>query len=134
MAGDQVSRLLSFERRFGDPAHLLVTPHWAPGMESAASGRVERTGYLPLEEKSPPSPLHWRVGDRSGRKQSVGVRVKSFTKEGVRRTHLDDFSEVHDGNSIADMPNHREVVSDEQIGQPEAGLQVIEEVQNLGLN
>src|SRR5437763_17186384 len=47
---------------------------------------------------------------------------------------LDDLSEVHDGDPIAQVFHDGEVVGDEQIREIELLLQVLEQVQNLRLN
>ena len=52
----------------------------------------------------------------------------------LRRAHFDDLADVHHRHAVADMPNHAEVVCDEQIGQIEIFLQLAEEVEDLRLN
>ena len=43
--------------------------------------------------------------------------------EGTRSGQFDDLAQVHHRDPIADMPDHREIVSDEEIGQAELTLQ-----------
>ena len=50
------------------------------------------------------------------------------------RRQLDDAAEVHHRHAVADVLDHRQVVRDEQVGQPELGLQVLEQVEHLGLD
>ena len=47
---------------------------------------------------------------------------------------LHDLAEVHHGHAVRDVTDHREVVGDEQIGQPELGLEILEQVDDLGLD
>src|SRR5260370_9845060 len=47
---------------------------------------------------------------------------------------LDDLSEIHDGDAVADTLDDCEVVGDEQIGKPELALQVAQQVDHLGLH
>src|SRR5207247_1899973 len=47
---------------------------------------------------------------------------------------LDDLSEVHHRDAVADVPHHRKIVSDEQIRELEAILQVLEKVDDLRLD
>ena len=47
---------------------------------------------------------------------------------------LDDAAEIHHGDPVADMLDHREIVRDEQIGQPELVLQVHQQVDDLRLD
>src|ERR1700730_10893097 len=51
--------------------------------------------------------------------------------EGASVALLDDFAEIHDRDRVAHMRNRGEVVGDKEIGQPELGLQVGQQVQDL---
>ncbi len=42
--------------------------------------------------------------------------------------------EIHDRNSITDVSYHRQVVGDEEIGESESGLKLVEQVEDLGLD
>ncbi len=48
--------------------------------------------------------------------------------------HLYHLAEVHDGDSIGDVPHEREVVRDEQVGEIELALERLEEVDDLRAN
>ncbi|MMZ67459.1 hypothetical protein D1872_300470 [compost metagenome] len=50
-----------------------------------------------------------------------------------RRRKLNDFAKVHDRHAVADEFNDGQVMRDEHIGQAELLLQVLHEVQYLGL-
>src|SRR5207253_7299435 len=54
-------------------------------------------------------------------------------EELVAGRELDDAAEIHDRDALAEMPNHRQVVSNEQIGQAESFAQILEEVNDLSL-
>ena len=47
---------------------------------------------------------------------------------------LDDPTEIHDRDAIGDMPHDRQIVRDDQIGDAELGLQILEQVDDAGLN
>ncbi len=47
---------------------------------------------------------------------------------------LDELAEIHHRDAVADVLHHGEIVRDEQIGQPEALLQVLQEVDDLRLD
>ena len=60
-----------------------------------------------------------------------------MVRAGVERVpvrQLDDLAQVHDGNAVAHLPDNGEVVGNEQVGQAEAGLQVGQQRQDLGLD
>ena len=54
-------------------------------------------------------------------------------EDGVARTGLDDPAQVHDGDVMADVAHHAQVVRDEDIGQAQVALQVHQQVDDLRL-
>ncbi len=55
-------------------------------------------------------------------------------KEGISRRELDDLPEIHHRDPVRDVAHDREVVGDEQRGQPELGLEVLHQVDDLRLD
>ena len=51
----------------------------------------------------------------------------------VRIALLDDLSEIHDSNPVADMADDRQIVGNEEIGDTQLLLQISEQVDHLGL-
>ena len=49
------------------------------------------------------------------------------------RARFDDAAVVHDGDLIGKVGGHRKIVGDEEIGQTERGLQIEQEIGDLGL-
>ena len=47
---------------------------------------------------------------------------------------LDDLAQIHHRDAVADVAHDREVVGDEQVGQPEVRLEVFEQVDDLRLD
>ena len=47
---------------------------------------------------------------------------------------LHDLAQVHHGDPVGDVPDDRQVVRDEQVGQPELVLQVLQQVDHTGLH
>ena len=47
---------------------------------------------------------------------------------------LDQLADVHHRHAVADVLDHAQVVGHEQVGQPELLLQILEQVQDLGLD
>jgi hypothetical protein len=48
--------------------------------------------------------------------------------------HLNQLADVHDGNPVADVLHHAQVVGDEDVGQVQPLLQIEQQVQDLGLD
>ncbi len=63
-----------------------------------------------------------------------GVRVQRPCEEVGRVCQLDHLPEIHDRDPVGDVPDHGEIVCDEQVGQPEVLLQLDEQVEDLGLD
>ena len=56
------------------------------------------------------------------------------TQHLVDQAALDDAAEIHDGHLMRQIVDHREVMRDEQVGQPEVVLQCLEQIENLRLD
>jgi hypothetical protein len=89
---------------------------------------------LALQDDRNPGPFLLRVGEGDRRDQRLGVRVEWLFEDRVGVGGLDDAAQVHDGDAIRDVANHGQVVGDEEIGQTESGLQVRQQVHDLGLD
>src|SRR5438445_4169400 len=102
------------------------------GVEPAPGGRVRGARDVPGQE----DPLHLLVRVRHGDRGEEGlrVRVEGLTEQLARRRPLDDLSEVHHGHPLGDVVDHREVVRDEQVREAELALEVLQQVQDLGLD
>ena len=75
-----------------------------------------------------------RVGDRDRRHERLRVRVARVAEELLAVGQLDDAAQVHHRDAIADVLDHAHVVGDEEVGQPELALEVLEQVEDLGLD
>src|SRR5262249_57318236 len=69
---------------------------------------------------------HWHR-----REQRLRIGMARFGKNLWRRSALNDTPEVHHRHARGDVLHHREVVADEDVGEPKALLQVLEQVQDL---
>ena len=73
-----------------------------------------------------------RLGDRVH--QHLGVVVRRLLVERVARGDLAELAEVHHRDAVADVLDHGEVVGDEDQRQAVLGLEVLEQVEHLGLH
>lgn len=55
------------------------------------------------------------------------------TTQGIARHDLDDPAMLHDGQPVAHMRHHREVMADHHIGQIMFGAQIGQQIEDLGL-
>ena len=106
----------------------------AAGVEAAAGRRMQRARNVVGQPLAATSAAPRRVGGRHGGDQRLRIRVQ---RAGVQRAlvgELDDLAEIHHGDPAGDVLHHAEVVGDEQIGEPEFALQVLQQVHDLRLH
>ena len=95
---------------------------------------MERARDLPAEHRPLPARLELGVRDRDRRQERPGVGVQGLVVERLPVGQLHDPAQVHHGHAVGDVPHDREVVGDEEIGQAELRLEVLQEVDDLGLD
>ena len=66
--------------------------------------------------------------------ERLGVGMQRHLEQALLVGHLDDAAEIHDGDAVADVLDHGEVVGDEQVGELELLLQVDQQVDDLRLD
>src|SRR5215207_2305437 len=101
-------------------------------METAAGWRPDRARHVALEADA--LPLHGRVRDRHRREQRLGIGVLRHRVEVACARDLDDRAEIHHRHPRADVLDDRQVVRDEDVGEAELSLQVLEKVDHLRLD
>ena len=104
----------------------------AAGVEVAPRRRVGRARHLALERLGL-VPVAW-VGLRHRGQQRLRVRVQRPRVQLLRVGDLDHPADVHHHHPVGDVLHHRQVVADEQVGQPQSLLQVLQQVDDLGLH
>ncbi len=104
----------------------------AAGVEAAARRRVDGAGHVAREQN--PIFLPQGIGHRRGGKERLGVRVLGIAVEGRVGRGLDDLSQVHHQDPVAEVFHHRQVVGDDHERQVEFPFQPHEQVDDLGLD
>ena len=74
------------------------------------------------------------IGNRDRREQRDRVRVERVVVEVVGGRELHDLAEVHDRDPVGDVPDDRQVVRDEEVGELEVALQLLHQVDDLRLD
>jgi len=57
--------------------------------------------------------------------------MQRVVEQPVAIRQLDDAAEIHHGYTLPEMPHHREIVGDEQVGEAEALAQILKQVDDL---
>ena len=105
----------------------------AAGVERAARRHGHRVGGISGQPGR--REARRRVTDgREGAGERPGVRVAGVAQQGLGRSFLDDAARVHHRQPLGDGGQHREVVGDEDHGQPALGLDPRQEGEHLGLD
>ena len=103
-------------------------------VEAAGRRGVEWGGNIAGENDPVALAFSSRVWDGNGGEKGLSVRVEGFAVESVAGSEFDDLTEIHDGDAMAHGADDGEVVGDEEIGEAEAILKLLEEVDDLGLD
>src|SRR5665213_4592339 len=99
--------------------------------EAAAGWRVRRARHVALEHDPLAAPALPRLLDRNRRQQGLRVGMRRLLVDLMLRPDLDDLAEIHDGDAVADMPNARQGMRDEDVRQAEVPLKRFEQVHDL---
>src|SRR3954454_9788645 len=103
----------------------------AARVEAAAARRLAQVRWGTGDARE----RHDRPRERRERAHQPGrVRVERAAEEDVRGRRLDDLARVHDRDAIAELDEQREVVRDEQDGEAEPPLELLELLQDLALH
>ena len=101
-------------------------------MERTAGGLVDGAGHLALEHLALFGVVD--VRHRDGRQKGLGVGVKRLVVQSAAVCNLYDFSQIHHDDAVGHVLHHAQVMGNEQIGQIQFFLDVLHQVQHLGLN
>ncbi len=106
----------------------------AAGAEAAAGGDVRRGRHVSGEDDPLAVFAGLRVGDRHRREQCLGVGVGGVLVDLGVPSDLHDPAQVHDADPVGDVPDHGQVVGDEDVGEVELRLEAVQQVDHLGLH
>src|SRR5260221_2799574 len=104
----------------------------AARVEGAAGRRIERRGEFALQHDA--LALLAEIDTRRRGEQGLRVRVERALEDRLLRYLLGRPAEIHDEKIIGDVADDAEIVRDEEVGQAELVLQVVEQVEHLGLD
>src|SRR5690606_8907687 len=120
VAGSRMVPLARDQRRaLGCTDRLRIR---APRVEMAPRWRIDRAGQIAFERPSRFAPAGIRHRNRG--KQCAGVGVARIAKHVFRRADLYNPPEIHHRHTIRDMPDHRQIVGNEEVRKPELLLEV----------
>ena len=135
-AGDvQVAGNALMWRNRGQGGHLLLADCarlCAPCMKPTSRGRIDRIGGVAREGWNL-GPVVWiHRGDR--RQQCLRIRVAGICEQRFAVADLDHFAQVHDHHPVRHVAHDVQVVADENVGEAETLLEVLEQVEYLGFD
>ena len=132
VAGDEVTGggFLEFRRLLG----TAFAGIGAAGAEGAAGGGVQRAGDIPVQNDALVGPGDLGIRHRDGREQRLGIGVQRVLIDLRRVGQLHHLAQVHDRDAVADVPDDEKVVGDEEVRQPQALLELLKHIDDLGLD
>ena len=105
----------------------------AAGVELAARRRVDRRGQV-AGQADAFVPSGSMLDPRHRRQQGLGVGMARLLENGLSRPLLDHLAQVHHRDAVAHVADHGDVVGDEEVGEAEFALQLVEQRDDLRLN
>jgi hypothetical protein len=129
MTADEVSVATRLERRVFRAAAVLG--FGATGMKMAPLRALQRAGDLAGERRRDML-ADDRLGNRGEERNCVWVG--GSVEYILIASEFDDSTKVHNCDAVTNVPDDPEVVRNEHEAQPETGLQIGDEVQNLRLD
>src|SRR5688500_11415631 len=103
-------------------------------MQAATAWRVERARYLTLHDDALPPFFDGTRGHRHCGKQGLRVGMQRRRVKALFRRDLDNLAEIHNGDAVAQVADHGQVVGDEYVGKTEAFAQRFEQIDDLRLD
>lgn len=110
--------------RFFDPATVLN--HRAACTERTSCRRRKRTREVSFQDYPVSNTGELWICDRRRGQQCPRIGVLRVSPYLVTTRDLDQVSKVHHGNPVGDMLDDTQVVTDEQVGHAELGLQIFQ--------
>ena len=104
----------------------------AAGMEGAAAGGIDGAGNIAGEDDPLTLSLLLDVGD--GGKQGLGIGMAALFVDGLFGADLYHVAKIHDHDPVTEMLDDPQVEGDEHIGQVVLLLDVLHQIDDLGLD
>ncbi len=105
---------------------------WTSGVESTALGNIDRTWKVPFEKEA--FAFRFGIGNGYRSQEGLGIRMLGIAVQLLGFCHFHDTSKVHHSDPITRVPYHVEIVGDEEQSEMILLSEVLEEVDDLGLN
>ena len=101
--------------------------------EPATCRQIDRARWITLK---PPASVTRALNMRlwNGRHQRPCVGVQGLSEQGNPVRLLNDLAQIHDGDVIAKVFHHPQVMRNKQESEPKLGLQLSQQIQDLRLN
>ena len=103
-----------------------------PGGKTASGRDVVRAGEISHQFMPVARLVGMRGWDR--RQQRLRIGMCRRCEQTIRSCDLDNAAEIHDRNAIGDVAHDREIVRNEQIGELQLPLEILQQVDDLRLN
>ncbi len=103
-------------------------------MEMTARRRGKRRGQFAADRLEADVAIVVEDELGHGVEQRLGVGMVGLRVDLLRFAELDDAAEIHDGDAVAHMAHHAQIVADEQAGEIELAAQLQEQIEDLRLD
>ena len=105
----------------------------AAGVEGAALGGIHGAGHIALQHRLC-GVLLSDLQSGNGGQQRIGIGVKRVVEKLLALGQLADVTQVHDHDAVTEMLDHTQVMGDEKVGEMFLLTELIEKLEDLGLD
>src|SRR5215207_5523928 len=87
----------------------------APRTETTTGWRIGRAWQVALQNDPAAGSLLARVRQRDCREQRLSIRMGRNTEHPIHFSDFSDLAEIHDGDAVGNVPDHGQIMSNEEI-------------------
>ena len=102
---------------------------WAPRVKTATNRRIQRARDLSTEDNFVARLIRIRWEGR--REEGLGIRMQGIPVELLIPGHLDHLAQIHHAYCMTHVLDHRQIMGNQEIRQPEFLLEILEKVRHL---
>ena len=103
-------------------------------MEGAARGWIDRARDVTSQQNTFARTLDLRVGHRYSGDEGLSIRVSGMAINLITISQLDNSAQIHHSHSITEVTYGGQIMGNEQVGQSQVALQLLEQVEDLSLD
>ena len=95
---------------------------------------MDGAGQVPFQQDALPGPVHRGIGNGRGGDERLGIGMQGMLIQLIAAGQLHNLPQIHHSHIVGDVPDHRQIMADEDISQAQLLLNLHHQPHNLGLD